>query len=267
MKRRFLNTHKYNLNLDNPKSFNEKIQWIKINGNLERFTKYTDKYEVRNYVKEKLGEAYLVPLIGIFEDVSEIPYKELPNAFVMKATHGSGWNIVITDKGKVDWKNECLKMKKWLATNFYVTNSQKNYNSIKPRIIIEEYLEDPSGDLKDYKFFCFEGKPHFIQINGEKSKQQQRNLYNTEWVKLDVKYKFDNFAKQINKPKSLNKMLNIASVLSKPFGFVRVDLYNLDNIIKFGELTFTPINGYGKFTPTEFDFELGSLLNLKKYLD
>lgn len=254
----FFNQHKYKLNLSNPKSFNEKVQWIKYFGELELLANYVDKYEVRQYVINKIGKEYLIPLIGVFGHANEIDLSRLPKSFVIKATHASGWNIIVQDKNTLDWEMKKGIINQWVSSSFYQITGERNYKLIKGRVVVEEFLEDPSGDLKDYKIFCFSGEPKFIQVDACRYKGHQRDLYDINWNKLSVSYGHENIEKSIEKPNRLKDLLEIARKLSEDFTFVRVDLYYTNERIYFGELTFTPCQGFEKFTPTQFDFDLGA---------
>ncbi|MBD1383138.1 ATP-grasp fold amidoligase family protein [Metabacillus arenae] len=265
LKKRFKRIHGFELNLTNPRTFTEKMQWIKLNGNLERFSKYVDKYEVRQSIKEKIGEKHLVPLIGIYENVYDIKFESLPKSFVMKATHGCGWNIIVKDKSLIDWNKAREKMNRWVNSNYYDKTKEPNYKSLKGRVIIEELLQDPSGDLKDFRFFCFHGNPKYIQVDGDRFNNHKRDLYNLNWNKLPYKVVYPNFPKTLDKPKRLNAMISIARQLAQGFPFVRVDLYYLNNHIYFGELTFVPSNGFNRY-PIEYDRLLGNLLDLNRYV-
>ncbi|QMV39810.1 ATP-grasp fold amidoligase family protein [Cohnella cholangitidis] len=240
------------------------MQWIKLNGNLERFAKYVDKFKVRRYVSKRIGESYLVPIIGIYKKVSQIPIESLPQSFVMKATHGSGWNINVKDKTKVDWEKTSAKLKEWLRSNYYDLYREPNYKPLKGRILIEHRLEDPSGDLKDYKFFCFHGKPVYVQVDGDRYKNHKRDIYDLNWNRLPFKAAYPNFPQLVHRPDALDQMTALAARLAKGFAMVRVDLYYTNNRIYFGELTFTPESGF-KHYPMEYEMLLSGLLDLSKY--
>jgi hypothetical protein len=255
----------YSLNLKEPKSFNEKIQWLKIYGELEQYSKYVDKYDVRAFVKEVIGEEYLIPLIGIYDTFEEIDFNLLPSSFVIKATHGSGWNLIVDRKEELDLKDAEKKIKQWLKESFYQLTGERNYRGIIGRILIEELLRDPSGDLKDYKFFCFDGKPKYIEVHGNRYTDHRCSNYDLEWNLLPVKSGIENLKEPVDKPKQLKDMLEICSILSKGFSFVRVDLYNTKGRIYFGELTFTPANGFEPISPREMDYKFGSYLDLNEY--
>ncbi|GHH99564.1 ATP-grasp fold amidoligase family protein [Neobacillus kokaensis] len=266
LKTRFKRHHHYELNLANPRTFSEKIQWTKLYGRLERFSKYADKYEVRQYVQEKIGKQYLIPFIGVYDRVDEIDWNTLPESFVMKANHAWRTNIIVKDKTKIDWKEKKLQMENWLKLNFGEKSGQPNYYNIKPRIVIEELIKDPTGDLKDYKFFCFHGEPKFIQVDGERFNGHERDLFDLNWNKLPFRLGYNNdFKDSPSKPTGLNEMIKVAQQLSSDFPFVRVDLYYTNEHIYFGELTFTPGNGLTKFRPRKYDDLYGTYLDITRY--
>jgi hypothetical protein len=266
LKIKFKRIHGYDLNLKSPKTFSEKIQWIKLFGNLKRFSKYVDKYEVRQYVKERIGEEYLIPLIGVYDKVEQINMDNLPDSFALKATHASGWNLIVNDKTKFIWENKKKQVRKWLNSSYYQRTGEANYRNIKPRVVIEELIKDPTGDLKDYKIFCFHGEPKFIQVDGDRLKNHIRDIYDLNWDKLPVRYYYPNFDERVAKPSCLNELLNIAQKLSIGFAFVRVDLYFTNEKIFFGELTFTPENGLKPFKPNDYDGIFGQHLDLNRYV-
>ncbi len=267
IKAKFKKYHGYELNLDNPKTLSEKIQWMKIYGNLQRYSKYVDKYLVRDFVRDRIGEQYLVPLIGVYYNVNDINFESLPERFIMKANHGCGWNIVVKDKSMVNWKIEKEKMQQWLKSDFSKTG-QNNYKGIKPCIIIEELLQDNLNNfIRDYRIFCFHGKPHHIQVSEMRGKGNDLHaFYDLNWNKLEIKYgKKKTFSENIKNPKHLNEMISLAEKLSQDFPFVRVDFYYINNQIFFGELTFTPVNGFRPYKPLSFNKMLGDLLDLDKF--
>jgi len=265
LKQQFLRIHGYELNLENPKTFSEKMQWIKVYGNLERRAIYTDKYEVRKFVKEKIGEQYVVPLIGMYENVDDIDFESLPKSFAMKATHGSGWNIIVRDKSVIDWNAVKKEIMGWVRSNYYEVAGERNYKPLKGRIVVEEFLQDPSGDLKDFKFFCFHGKPMYIQVDGDRFRGHRRDIYDLHWNRLPVQIHFKNLREAAEKPNRLDEMIQIAALLSERMAFVRVDLYFTNNRIYFGELTFVPGIGLERFNPVKFDEVFGKSIDLSKY--
>jgi len=265
IKYQFKRSHGYEPNFTSPKTLSEKIQWIKVYGQPERFSKYIDKYTVREFIKEKVGEDLLIPLIGVYQRTKEIDLKLLPNSFIIKTTHGSGWNIIVKDKTALDWDLVKKKIDTWLKSRYDRITGEANYKPIKGRILVEEYIEDPSGDLKDYKFFCFNGEPRYIQVDGTRFTAHKRDIYDLSWSKLPMKLFYENLSQPVAKPEKLDHMIEICRKLSQDFVFVRVDLYFTRGRIYFGELTFTPESGMVPFTPVQYDYIFGELLDLTKY--
>ncbi|WP_281889592.1 ATP-grasp fold amidoligase family protein [Paenibacillus sp. YYML68] len=261
---RFMHYHGYTPDLVTPRTFSEKLQWIKLHGQLERFAPYADKYEVREYVARTIGEPHLIPLIGVYERTQDVDLDSLPSAFIMKATHGSGWNRIVHDKQTVDWADTCAQLDQWLATSFGEQSGEACYTPIRGRVVIEELITDPLGDLKDYKLFCFHGKVRMIQVDAERYGDHKRNLYDAEWTQLPARLRFDNITEPVEKPAQLDELIAIAERLAEPFPFVRVDLYYTSGRIYFGELTFAPGNGFLKFEPFAYDQLLGEWLDLSK---
>lgn len=260
-------TGKY-LNLDNPKTFNEKIQWLKLYNSTPIKTRLADKYLVRDWVKEKIGEQYLIPLLGVYDKFDDIDFNKLPNQFVIKCNHGAGWNIIVKDKSKLDLAEAKAKVDKWISTNFaFYYGFELHYRDIKPRIIIEKYMEDDSGNLRDYKFLCFDGIVKYIWVDGERYSEHKRNLYDLKWNLLNKKIgegKIYQNIKNCPKPYNLDKMIEFATLLSKGFSFVRVDFFEANKKLYFGEMTFTSASGTHITEPKSFIFELGKMIKLPK---
>ncbi len=260
---RFYYYHGYKLNLKNPRTFLEKLQWQKYYGKIEEYSKYIDKYEARKYIEHVIGNKYLVPIVGVYDTVKEIPFNKLPVSFVIKATHGSDWNIIIKDKNKANWRDCCKKINKWLKTSYYKKTGEINYKNIKPRIIIEEYINEPSGNLLDYKLWCFNGKFQFIGIHGDRHIKAKAMLLDADWNLLPICYPEIAKWEQIPlRPKKLPELIELAEKLSAIFAFVRVDFYCIDDKIIFGELTFTPGNGFNIRFNKELDLKYGALIPL-----
>lgn len=257
--------HGYELNLKNPRTFNEKIQWMKFYGHIDKLYPFIDKNDVRDYVREKVGANYLIPQIGCYSKSRDIDFNSLPKRFVIKATHASGWNLVIENKENINIQETKRKIDRWIKDSFYKLTGEINYKNIKGRVVIEEFIEDVSGDLMDYRFFCYNGEPKFVQLDSYADTKKRRNIYNTEWNLLDCKCSYENILNGIEKPFNFDEMLNIAKKLSEGFNFVRVDLYNVNGRVYFGELTFTPQNGMGEFNPVEYDYKFGESFELKSY--
>ena len=257
-------------NLKNPKSFNEKINWMKLNYDNPIAGRCTDKYEFKNYIKEKLGDGYTIPLFGVYDDVNDIDFDSLPNKFVIKSTvSGSGMGIqIVKDKSKLDIDNLKYKFNNFLADwkNIYYSSLPIQYKHSSPRIIIEEYMEQIAGQLYDYKFYCFNGEPKLVYVATDHfpGVVSKISFYDLNWKKLPIKYGLHSNKKTIEKPKNFDEMIRISKILSKEFPFVRVDFYETDEKVYVGEMTFTPGGGYGKYTPTEWDYKLGEWINLDK---
>jgi len=254
------------LNLKNPMRFNEKIQWLKLYDRNPKYTKLVDKYEVRKYIEDKIGKEHLIPLIGVWNNVDDIDFNALPNQFVLKPTHTSGDIIICKDKNKLDIEQAKLEMKKWLKRNYYKVHREWPYKNVQPRIICEKYMVDESGtELKDYKFMCFKGEPKLILLcYNRKSKDNLNiNFYDNNWNLLDLyRPKHPPSSIIFKKPKQFSKMMEYARVLSKDVPFLRVDFYEANEQLYFGELTFYPGSGYEKFVPDSYDYLLGSWIEL-----
>ena len=254
------------LNLKSPKTFNEKLQWIKLHDRNPLMTSYADKYEVRKIIESKIGTRILNELYGLFEDVDEIDFDSLPESFVLKATHGSGWNIIVKDKMTMNRKEAKKKMKKWLATSYYTRSREWSYKHILPRIVCEKYIKNKDGSLIDYKVFCFNGTPSFIQVDLDRYSGHMRTFYSPDWQKLDFfignEWKPHRYEKEVKRPDSLTDMMEIAHRLSDNFTFARVDMYDVGGKAIFGEVTFYPGGGWEKVLPEHWDEKLGNLLEL-----
>lgn len=246
-------------NLTNPKTFNEHICRLKISDKAEEYWRYTDKFEVRKYVEEKIGSGYLNGLIGVYEKTAEIPFDNLPDKYVLKATHGSGYNIIVTDKAKADKNQICLTLDKWLEKNYYTVGREKNYKLIKPRIVAENFIEGLETDLREYKFFCFKGNPEFVVSNKFCREGRFSTVYDMDFKAMDVIYGYPKIKGDDMKPASFDEMKEISCRLASEFDFVRVDLYADDKRIIFSELTFSPGGGIVPFKPQSYDFQFGKL--------
>ena len=251
-------------NLRTPQNYNEKLQWLKVNDYHEDYSVLVDKYEVKSHVESIIGSEHIIPTIGVWDSFQNIDFDNMPNQFVLKTTHDSGGVVIVKDKQSFDCQKAAKLLTKSLRNNFYKYNREYPYKSVKPRIIAEEYLVDESGqELKDYKFFCFNGVPKVIQVDYDRFNGHKRNMYDTEWKRLPFTLGFPtDWKRDFSKPKNLDLMLDIASRLSKNIPHVRVDLYNVDGHVYFGELTFFHGGGYEKFTPKEWDHTFGDWIVL-----
>lgn len=254
------------LDLENPIKYNDKIQWLKLNWRDPLAIKCADKYEVRKFVTERIGEKYLNELYGVYESVDEINIDILPKSFVLKGTHGSGFNIICKDKTKLNWEEELKKMRRWLKTNYYLRNREWVYKEIKPRIICEKFIDQgEENELRDYRFFCFNGEPKFIAVDFSitDKRKTRRNIYDLDWNLLNVEI---SYPKELNvrveKPKKLDEMIYLSKKLSSEFPHARVDFYYVEEKIIFGEITFFHQSGMGLIKPVEFETIMGNWLKL-----
>ena len=267
------------LNLDNPLSFNEKMQYLKLHDRREIYHSLVDKYLVRKYIAEAIGEEYLIPLIGVYDSFDQIDFGKLPNQFVIKCTHDSGGNVVCTDKTKLNINKAKEKIRKSLRSNFYWSEREWPYKGLKPRIIIEEYLEDEQAvfynrrGLTDYKFFCFDGTPQFLYVSQglEDHKTASISFFDFSGNKLPFhRADYKEFpGNRFELPGNFEHMLKIAEKLAKKVDnpFIRVDLYSVNGRILFSELTFFPCSGMVPFEPKEYNDKLGSMITFEKLKD
>lgn len=252
------------LDLKNPILFNEKLQWLKVNWRDDLATRCADKFAVREFIKDRIEDDILTPLYGVYERPEDINFDELPNEFVLKVTHGWGEIIVCRDKTKLDINQTIKQLKNDLKRSHYLSGREWVYKNIPPRIVCEKYIDENGQSPKDYKIFCFNGKPQIIQVDIGRFVDHHRNIYDVNWRKLHLELTYKNSVEPLEKPKELDKMLYYAKKLSAEFPFVRTDFYHVNNKIYFGELTFYPENGNGVFKPEFYNRELGGLLKLPK---
>jgi len=257
------------LNLDNPKRFNEKIQWLKLYASTPIKTRLADKFLVRDWVKEKIGEEYLIPLLGVYDKFEDIDFSKLPDRFVIKCNHGCAYNIIVKDKSKLDLAEVKAKLDKWMSENFaFKWGMELQYKDIPHKIIIEQYIENKhsGGDLYDYKFWCFNGRVEYIQFLSERNVDGLKSaFYDRNWKKQHFTTTAKLDPKTIDKPDNLDDMIKLVEILSKDFNYVRTDLYRLDDgTVYFGEMIFTPASGISKWTDKNINYYFGKLLKLPK---
>lgn len=254
----------YRLDLSHPQTYNEKLQWIKLYDRKPEYTIFADKYMVRDYVAKTIGNQYLIPLIGMYKRVEEIPWKELPNRFVLKCNHASGTNIICKNKADLDIAFVEKKLNTWLKKNAYWGAREWCYKYIDPCIICEEFIETQDGNTPDdYKFMCFNGVPKLIQVHHDRYGNHTLDYYTSEWKKADLqRIDANTSTKEVKKPKKLDEMISIASKLSKNMYYARIDLYYVNEKIYFGEITLYPTGGFSTFTKYEDDLLLGSFIRL-----
>lgn len=253
--------------LKNPKELTEKLLWLKLNHYNENYGNYVDKYEVRNYVENKIGKDYLNELYGVYDSVSQINFDSLPNQFVLKATHGSGYNIIVEDKSNLNVKKTKKKLNHFLSQNYYNKFQEAIYKNVKPRIIIEKYISgNEANTVVEYKFYCYNGEPKYIYAEKKELNKIQKCFYDLDWNKiLPQKENFIFTKSNFIKPNNLDEMLLLASKLSEGFIFLRVDLYSVGNKIIFGELTFFSGAGLIKSSIERFNVEYAKLIELPNF--
>ena len=260
---------KKKLNLKKPSDFNEKIQWLKLYYQTPTILKAADKVEVQNILREKGLENYLIPTLGVYDFPEEIEWEKLPQKFVIKTNNASGTNIVVTNKDDLDIQRAQEQLKIWLKTNFSHYALEPQYGEIKPKILIEQFIES-NEILYDYRFFCFNGKPEFLYVSidgtidesGYSDKKIKKGFFDFDFKRLYFMKEETEAFNFLNKPKNFDEMIRIAQVLAKEFPFVRVDLYNIDGNIRFGEMTFTPSSGFASYYTDEALLELGKKIKL-----
>lgn len=252
------------LDLKNPETFNEKLQWLKLYDRKSEYTGMVDKYSVREYIAKTVGEEYLIPLLGVWERFEDIDFDCLPEQFVLKCTHDSGGVVVCKNKVELDKESAREKINKSLKKNYFYQSREWPYKNIKPRIIAEKYMEDVSGGLTDYKFMCFNGevKSCFTCTERFSSGGLKVTFFNEKWEKLPFERGYPASAKEIARPANYAKMLQLSQELSKGIPFVRIDFYEVDGKIYFGELTFYPGSGMEIFRPEQWDYTFGSWIDL-----
>ncbi|WP_413525641.1 ATP-grasp fold amidoligase family protein [Photobacterium phosphoreum] len=247
-------------NLIEPKFFSEKIIWRICNENDTRFSELSDKYAVRKYVEDKIGSEYLIPLIGVFKNAKDIDFNKLPKKYVLKCNHDSGSVIISDGINKFNINKSISKLNTSLSLNYYHCTREKHYESIKPLIICEEFISENGNAPRDYKFHMFKmGNEHkiFIQVDNDRFSEHTRNIYDESWNLMPFRITKNNSKNPILPPKNLHKMLNLAKVLSDDFSYIRVDFYEVNEKIYFGELTFTSFSGLEAFFPESWDLRLG----------
>ncbi len=256
----------YDLNLEYPTSFNEKLQWMKYYWNDSQATKCSDKVEVREYIQQ-LGYAHLLnEVFGVYSSYDEIDFDTLPDKFVMKVNHGSGQNIVCQDKNELNHKKLSRLFRKWLKSNHYYYSLEQVYKGIESKIIIEKFIETKDNKPPiDYKFFCFDGDIEYLFIATDRGVGTKFDFFDLEWNHIEVKNYYPNNPNLPEKPDRLDEMIQLAKEISKGFPHMRVDFYYENGEIIFGECTFFHFSGLKKFEPVEFDYELGKIFDIEKW--
>lgn len=251
-------------NLRNPITYNEKLNWLKLHDRKPIYTKLVDKYEVKEYVAKIIGNEYIIPTLGIWNSFDEIDFELLPNQFVLKCTHDSEGLVIVKDKINFDKISAKKKIETALNQNFYYIGREWPYKNVKPRIIAEKYMEDHiDGELRDYKFFCFSGKPKAMFVASERASGHVKfDYFDLEFNHLDIKQKYSNTDKVLKKPQTFDKMIEFSKMLSKEFPHIRVDFYEVDGCLYFGELTYYHFSGFMPFEPEKWDRIFGDWIEL-----
>lgn len=265
----FLLRMKSRLHLNPPKTFSEKLQWLKLYQRRKEYTQMVDKYEAKHYVEKIIGKEYIIPTLGIWDKFEDINFQDLPEQFVLKCTHDSGGIVICKDKSQLNIEAARKKINQALKHNFYLETREYPYKEVRPRIIAEKYIEDPAqSDLLDYKIWFFNGKPKVIYVCSDRklsSKPPCVNYYDMNWNLYPFRYtNYKNSSFPIKKPSQLDKMVQLAEILVKNISapFVRIDFYQVNEHPYFGEITFFPGSGCEKFTPSQWDYEIGEWLQL-----
>lgn len=255
------------INLEHPKEYNEKLNWLKLYDRQEKYTNMVDKYAVKNIVGEKIGNEYIIPTIGVWDRFEDIDFTVLPNSFVIKTTHDSGGVVIVKDKEKIDLNEVKKKINKSLKRDYYRLWREWPYKNVKRRIIVEEYLEDNNDkELRDYKFFCFDGKPFIMFIAGNRQKNDEDtyfDFYDMNGTHLNIKNGHPNSRVQPHLPKNFKKMKELATIISKGIPQVRIDFYEVNGKVYFGEITLFHFAGFVDFEPQKWNNILGNKINLE----
>ena len=253
------------INFNNPKTFHEKIQWLKLNYRNEEYTKLVDKYRVKQYITKLIGEEYVIPTLGVWNNVDDIDFKSLPEKFVLKCNNDSGGIVICKNKKDFDEAKAKSFLKERLKNNGYWYGREWPYKNVKPCIIAEKYMEDSiSKDIKDYKFFCFNGSMEFFDIDIDRFIEHRANYYdrNGNFLPFGKTYCPPDYTKKIEMPKNLDKMIELAETISHNTVLSRIDFYEIDGQVYFGEITFYPGSGFSPFTDEKWDYKLGDMIDL-----
>jgi len=268
LKMRYRSRFGKKLDIKNPQTFSEKLQWLKLYNRIPEYSIMVDKYAVKQYVADKIGETYVIPTLGVWENFDDVDFGSLPNQFVMKCTHDSGGLVICKDKEALDIDKAREKINKSLKRNFYWIAREWPYKNVPKRIIAEKYISDKekSDSLTDYKFYCFNGKPQYCQVITARFDDERIDFYDMQWKHQEftgLSKPYKKHASSLSpKPYTFEKMKDFASILSKDIPFVRVDFYEVDGNLYFGEITFFPAGGWGEFDVDEWNYKMGEMIKL-----
>lgn len=261
------------LDLNNPKTYNEKLQWLKLHDRKPFYKEMVDKYEAKKYIANKIGEQYIIPTLGVWDRFEDIDFSSLPDQFVLKCTHDSGGLVICKNKKTLNIEEARRKIQSSLNHNYFWAGREWPYKYIKPRIIAEKYMEDFSSHkldaneetwLTDYKFFCFDGKPVIMYRSQDKSQNAHTDFFDMDYNHLPIRMKDPNSDVPPEKPETFEKMKELATILCEGHPHIRVDFYNSNNEIYVGELTFYHCSGFADVHPYEWNLKLGSLIPINK---
>ncbi|MBQ8529368.1 MAG: glycosyl transferase [Clostridia bacterium] len=253
------------INLDNPRTYNEKLQWLKLHNRKPEYTRMVDKYEAKRYVAEKIGEEYIIPTLGVWDKFEDIDFDSLPDSFVLKCTHDSGGLVICYDKAKLDLDYAKNKINKSLKQNYYWRGREWPYKNVKPRIIAEKFMVDGESEcLTDYKFFCFGGEPKFMYRSMDKAKDPRTDFFDMDYNRLDMRMRDPNSDTVPPMPECFEEMKRLSRILSAGIPHLRVDFYEIGGKIYFGELTFYHCGGFVKIQPEEWMTILGDWIDLSE---
>ena len=252
------------LDLERPKTFSEKLQWLKLNDTTPLKTRLADKYEVRGWVADKIGADYLIPLLGVWDSFDAIDFDALPAKFVLKCTHGSACNRIVTDKASLDRAQAKRDFDFWMKLNYaFLDGFELQYKDIKPRIVAEAFVETDDGELRDYKIHCFNGTPRFVQVISDRGTAISDVFYDLDWQPMACRsVTMQHNAAGVPRPERLTDLIRLAAVLSEGFPNVRVDFYAPDHRLFFGEMTFTPSSGIKIWAPDSYNETFGEMIKL-----
>ena len=253
------------LDLSDPRTFDEKMQWLKLYGGSPLRTRLIDKVAAREWVAEKVGERYVVPTLGVWDSFDDIDFGMLPERFALKCNHGAGYNIIVHDKARLDLADAKRKVDAWMGENYaYGHMMELQYEDIVPKVFAEEYMENAGGDIYDYKIYCYGGEPRYTQFLCDRATGLRMAYFDNDWNKQVFRYsQHALIAENIERPENFGEMLDVARTLAEGWPFVRVDLYRLDDgTVKFGEMTFIPAGGMIDWVPESTDLMLGEPIEL-----
>lgn len=258
----------YALNITNPRTFNEKLQWLKLYDHNLTYSSYADKYEAKQIISRMIGEAFIIPTLGVYDSFDEICFENLPEQFVIKCTHDSGGVVICKNKKAFSVEKAKQKIERSMRRNYYLHAREWQYKAIKPRIIVETYMEDAkTGELNDYKVFVFHGDPYCIQVDYDRFTNHHRNFYSVDWEYMPFTTRYPTDPKrQISRPGQLEVMLELSKKISASLPnapFLRVDFYLVNEHVYFGEVTFYHGSGMEVFAPKEYDLLLGEKIHLE----